>query len=130
VKRTEFLGSRNNSGYNPAERALISSDTLWENDMAVLTTRVEGSAAPFAMLDSLDRLERLEVKTVYPGHEKPFSDAASAIANTRRRLKSFLEDPKRIGNDLLKKIIVFTLMMKRGTDEATFFDGLMETIWF
>jgi glyoxylase-like metal-dependent hydrolase (beta-lactamase superfamily II) len=116
--------------YNPAEKVLISSDTLWEDDMAVLTIRVEGSAAPFAMLDSLDRLERLDVKTVYPGHGRPFSDKTSAVADTRKRLKSFLENPKRIGDDLLKKITVFTLMIERETDEETFFEHLMETHWF
>jgi glyoxylase-like metal-dependent hydrolase (beta-lactamase superfamily II) len=31
--------------YNRKERLLISSDTLWENDMAVMTLRIEGSAA-------------------------------------------------------------------------------------
>jgi hydroxyacylglutathione hydrolase len=116
--------------YNSAEKVLISSDTLWENDMAVLTIRVEGSLAPFAMLDSLNKLERLDVTMVYPGHGTSFSDAASAIADTRKRLTGFLWNRKRMGNDLLKKITVYTIMMKREVDEETFFDYLMETPWF
>jgi len=54
----------------------------------------------------------------------------SAIAKTRKRLIGFLGNRKRIGNDLLKKIIVYTLMMKRSAGEANFFDDLMSTPWY
>ena len=94
--------------YNKMEKVLIFSDTLWENDMAVMTVRVEGSWACFSMMESLEKLEKLDVKVVYPGHGKPFTDMAAAIGKTRRRLKGFLENKRKIGNDLLKKIIVYT----------------------
>jgi len=116
--------------YNSANKLLLSSDTLWERDLAVITVRVEGSRAIFSMLESLDRIEQLEVKTVYPGHGRPFTDVAAALTSSRKRLHDFLENPKRMGNDLLKKIIVYTLMMKRSVDEDSFFDYLMTTPWF
>lgn len=116
--------------YNEKEKILISSDTLWENDMAVMTVRVEGSRACFAMLESLEKLEKLDVKVVYPGHGRPFTDMATAIGKARRRLKGFLQNKTKIGNDLLKKIIVYTLMMKRRAEETTFFDHLMTTHWY
>ncbi len=75
-------------------------------------------------------LERLDVRMVYPGHGRAFSDAKSAIMRTRKRLQGFLGDRKRIGDDLLKKIIVYTLMMRRSASEATFFNDLMATPWF
>lgn len=112
------------------EKILISSDTLWENDMAAMTLRVEGSRACFEMLASLQKLERLEVETVYPGHGKPFRDFSGAIEQARRRLKGFMENPRRIGNDLIKKIIIYTLLMRRGLDEETFFQRLLNTYWF
>ena len=60
-------------------------------------------------------------------YSKNFEDA---IANTRKRLASFLENKKALGNDLLKKIIVYTLMMRKSVAEETFFDRLMKTNWF
>lgn len=116
--------------YHEAEKILISSDTLWESDMAVMTERVEGSRACFSMLESMDRLEQLDVKIAYPGHGKPFSDVTDAIARAKERLMGFLEDRNRIGQDLLKKIIIYTLMMRKRVDEASFFQDLMNTIWF
>lgn len=116
--------------YEKRHKVLLSSDTLWENDMAAITERVEGSRAVFSFLDSLALLEQLDVRMVYPGHGRPFSDFKSAIARTRKRLQGFLVNRKRIGNDLIKKILVYTLMMRRSANEATFFDDLMATPWY
>ncbi len=116
--------------YNARERLLISSDTLWEHDMAVITERVEGSGAVFAMLHSLDTIAALDVDLVYPGHGRPFRDMHAAIERAVSRLRGFLENRNRMGNDLIKKIVVYTLMMRERMEEATFFDYLMHTPWF
>jgi glyoxylase-like metal-dependent hydrolase (beta-lactamase superfamily II) len=116
--------------YNRRERILISSDTLWQTDMAVMTLRVEGSRALFDMQASLHKIENLEVQTVYPGHGKPFYDMPKAIARSKQRIDNFLRNPEAIGDDLLKKIIVYTLMMKKVIPTDTLFDYLMDTYWF
>ncbi|MBI4966350.1 MAG: MBL fold metallo-hydrolase [Desulfomonile tiedjei] len=116
--------------YSRTEKVLISSDTLWENDMAVITARVEGSRACFELFASLQKLEQLEVEVVYPGHGRPFRDFLGAIERAKARLTSFMGNPKKIGNNLLKKIIVYTLMMRKGVDEESFFQRLMKTYWF
>jgi glyoxylase-like metal-dependent hydrolase (beta-lactamase superfamily II) len=116
--------------YNRKEKALISSDTLWENDMAAMTIRVEGSRACFSWLESLEKLERLDVKVVYPGHGRPFTDMASAIAKARKRLEGYVRDHGKVGSDQMKKIIVYTLLMKKGVDEHAFFDLLMTAPWY
>jgi len=116
--------------YSPKEKILISSDTLWENDMAAMNLRVEGSRACFDMLASLQKLERLSVSAVYPGHGRPFRDFSGAIERAKVRLKIFMENPKKIGNDLLKKIIIYTLMMRKGVDDEAFFQRLLSTYWF
>jgi hydroxyacylglutathione hydrolase len=116
--------------YHPESRLLISSDALWEHDMAVITVRVEGSAAPFQALSSLNRVAALDVDVVYPGHGAPFTDVAAAVSRTRTRLQSFIDDPRKMGWDLLKKITVYTLLMRGPASEAGFFDGLMSTPWF
>lgn len=116
--------------YNEKEQVLLSSDTLWERDIAVMTTRVEGSAACFAMQESLQELEKLKVKVVYPGHGSPFHDMPEAISRAKTRLQQYMGDRKKIGNDLLKKIVIFTLLMKKAVDETSFFEYLMSTHWF
>jgi len=116
--------------FNELEKVLLSSDTLWEDDMAVMTVRVEGSAACFSMLDSLNKLEALGARKVYPGHGRPFSDVEGAIARSHRKLDGFLSDMRKAGTDLLKKIVVYTILMKRRVNEETFFDELMGTYWF
>ena len=39
-------------------------------------------------------------------------------------------DRTKIGEDLLKKIVIYTLLMKRAVNEASFFEHLMSTHWF
>jgi hydroxyacylglutathione hydrolase len=116
--------------FNRKEKMLLSSDTLWEKDMAVMTLRVEGETALSAMMNSLERVESLGAKMAFPGHGPPFTGIKEAIARTRQRLKSYILHAEQIGNDLLKKIITYTLLMHRGAREETFFDELMRTEWF
>lgn len=116
--------------YNPENRILISSDTLWEYDMAVMTVRVEGSRALFCMDESLDRISRLEVDIVYPGHGKEFTDFEAAIQRAKTRLKRFMSDPSSVGLDLIKKIVVYTLMMRGSFISHRFLDYLMTTPWY
>jgi len=116
--------------YNQREQILISSDTLWQTDMAVMTLRVEGSRALFHMQASLEKIEKLDVQTVYPGHGKPFGNMHKAIARAKKRIEHFLQHPTAIGDDLIKKIIVYTLMMKRVMPADALFDYLMNTHWY
>lgn len=116
--------------YNPKEKILISSDTLWERDMAVVNFRVEGSGTLFALLRSLEKIESLEVRSVFPGHGKPFTDFAGAIERARERTKTYMARRDLVGEDLLKKIFVYTILMSGAVDEDTFFHRLLETYWF
>ena len=56
--------------------------------MAAMTLRVEGSTALFRMLESLEKLESLDVKIVYPGHGQPFKKNKKGQANNDGVLKS------------------------------------------
>ena len=116
--------------YNRKEKILLSSDTLWESDMAVITVRVEGSRALFDMQESLEKIETLDVKRVYPGHGRPFSDIKKAVSNSKEKLRGYFHHPEEIGGDLIKKIMIYTLMMKRAIGEEAFFPYLMDTYWF
>lgn len=116
--------------YEPENRLLISSDTLWEYDMAVMTVRVEGSRALFCMMESVERIARLVVDIVYPGHGPEFIDFEGAVNRAKSRLSRFIQDPESVGRDLIRKIIVYTLMMKGAIDNSIFFEHLMRTPWY
>lgn len=116
--------------YNRKEKILLSSDTLWENDVAVMTIRVEGSRAVFSMIESLEKLEALDVKMVYPGHGSPFTNAREAIAKSKRKMEAYLSSGQKVGSDLLKKLIIYPLLMKKTVEEDSFFQQLMNTFWF
>ena len=116
--------------YNSKEKLLLSSDTLWENDMAVLTARVEGSTAIFSWQESIEKIEPLDVHTVCPGHGSPFVTFNEAIAKAKDRLKEYLAHRDKIGLDLLRKLTVYTLLMRESVDESLLFSKLMETGWF
>ena len=116
--------------YNSQEKILISSDTLWENDMAVITVRVEGSNALFNMQESLQKLEPLDVKTVYPGHGRPFTDIKKALSTSMKKIQRYMMHREEMGDDLLKKITVYTLLMKKTVKEHALFPYLMATHWF
>ena len=116
--------------FNKEEGVLISSDTLWESDMAVITIRVEGNAALFSMLESLEKIESLDVKIIYPGHGKPFKNMKKALSKSKKQIKNYMLNRTAIGTDLIKKIIIYTLLMKKTIGEEAFFPYLMTTHWF
>lgn len=116
--------------YHEQEKILISSDTLWGKDMSVMTLRLEGSTALFQRLDGLKRLETLEVNTVYPGHGKAFTEFNEAIVKTRVRIERFLQERNLVGDDVLKKLIIFLLLIKKNFNEKELFPYLMSTHWF
>jgi glyoxylase-like metal-dependent hydrolase (beta-lactamase superfamily II) len=86
--------------------------------------------ALFHMQESLQKLESLDVKRIYPGHGRPFSDIKKAILKTKEKIERYLLDRDIIGNDLIKKIIVYTLLMKKTIKENDLFPYLMDTYWF
>ena len=116
--------------YNEKDKILISSDTLWEKDLPVMNVRVEGSACVLYSLDSLEKIAALDAQTVFPGHGKPFTDFKGALKRSETRLKKYLADPEQIGTDVLKKIIVYTLLMHKSIPESRFLPLLMETSWY
>ncbi|MBW2002424.1 MAG: MBL fold metallo-hydrolase [Deltaproteobacteria bacterium] len=116
--------------YNRKAKVLISGDALWEDDIPTITMRVEGSTCLFDLSDSLEKLESLDVEIVYPGHGRPFTDFKEAIYKSKRKARDFLNHKEKTGAFLLKKIMIFTILMHRQVDEEKFFDHLMGSYWF
>ncbi len=116
--------------YDRANKILLSSDALWEADMAVINEEVEGEDAVERFLASVDKMKGLDVELVLPGHGRPFTDFDKALMRTEHRLKRFREDPEKIGLDVLKKIMVYTLMMCGPLGRGVLFNQLCRTAWF
>jgi glyoxylase-like metal-dependent hydrolase (beta-lactamase superfamily II) len=116
--------------YNKKEKTLISGDALWEDDIPTITMRVEGSTCLFHLMESLERLESLDVEKVYPGHGSPFTDMKGAISKSKRKARDYINHKEKTGADLLKKITIYTILMHRQVNEENFFHHLMGTYWF
>ena len=116
--------------YNPKEKVLLSSDTLWENDLPVITIRIEGSRALFSLQESLGKIESLDVDRVYPGHGAAFTEFKEAMSRCKDKIDQYMKHPERIGTDLIKKIMIYTLLMHKTLQADAFFDHLMGTWWF
>jgi hydroxyacylglutathione hydrolase len=116
--------------YCPQHEFLISSDAVWDGDFGTFTTRIEGLHVPFVQQQTLEKLDRLKLSTIYPGHGGRIDSPKEAIKKCRQRVESFLENPQRMGRDQIKKLIIYCLMMKDGFAEDAYFDYLMHTHWY
>lgn len=116
--------------YHSPSKTLLSSDSLWKDDMAVMNLRVEGSATLFAHQESLEKISSLDVKRVFPGHGSAFSDCRAAVAKARKKLETYFREREKIGEDLIKRIILYTLLMRPGSNQESFYGQLMVTHWF
>ena len=116
--------------YHRKAKLLISSDTLWQHDLPVHTVRVEGNGAVYQTKKSLERISGLEVDTVCPGHGPVFTEFEAALRKSRKKIGEYLTDPRRVGTEVLKKITVYTVLMKQPVPVEEFFDYLMTTNWF
>ncbi len=116
--------------FEPEGKTLLSGDALWEGDLGVMTPRIEGLDCVFRALESLDKLAGLGARIVYPGHGGPIREVEQALEGARSRLRKYLEDPKSQGRDQIRKIIIFTLLMKGGLPAGSLFDNIMEAPWF
>lgn len=116
--------------YCPEQRFLISADALWDGDVGVLNTIVEGPQAPLLAMQSLEKIAALDIATVYPGHGGVIHNPHKAIDKCKRKLAGLMNSPASLGNDHLKKILIWTLLMKNGYARADLFPYLMKGYWF
>ncbi|MGE8320223.1 MAG: MBL fold metallo-hydrolase [Comamonas sp.] len=96
--------------FEPHSRTLVSADALWENGFGVVFPEIDGLAAFDAVAATLDVIERLQPRTVIPGHGAVFTDVATALANARRRLDSFVASPGRHAMHAAKVLLKYKLL--------------------
>ena len=100
---------------------LISADALWENGFGVVFPELEGEPGFADVGAVLDKIERLPVQLVVPGHGAPFADVRAALARSRARLAAFVAEPRRHARHGAKVLMKYHLMEVRGQP----LDGLL-----
>ncbi len=97
--------------FEPMHRILISGDALWENGMGFVWPE-EGPDNPFidSAREALATIERLRPAIVIPGHGRPFSDVARALASVRSKLDAFEGHPVKNARHVAKVMFVFALL--------------------
>lgn len=96
--------------HQPELKILISADALWENGFGVVFPELEGKHAFSEVSDTLERLERLQVEWIIPGHGAPFRGLHEALKRARSRLAGFMADPARHARHAAKVLIKFHLL--------------------
>lgn len=100
--------------YNPEKRLLISGDALWENGFGVIFPELLGSADGLkSTRETLEKLARLPIDVVIPGHGPPFGDVDKAFERAFRRLDNFERNIDLMARHALKVVFVFIMLKKR-----------------
>jgi glyoxylase-like metal-dependent hydrolase (beta-lactamase superfamily II) len=104
--------------FEPAARVLISGDALWEKRLAIVFPALDGDLAAFDHnLAALDAIEALQPALVIPGHGRPFTDAAGALAVSRKRLEHYRRHPRDHTLHARKALVMFHMLEHQSRDE-------------
>jgi len=110
--------------YCEREGILISGDALWEDGFGAIFPELDGVDAFTQQRAVLERIAALDVRTVIPGHGKPFNDVEAALTKARSRLDYLQADPRRNARHVLKVLVAFLLLER----QRIALDALADTI--
>ena len=103
--------------YAPAERLLISGDALWEDGFGVVFEALQGRLEAFdEARATLEQIAALDVRTVIPGHGRPFEGVEHALERAHKRLAGYVADPMRLARHLAKVMLTFALLERRSLE--------------
>ena len=96
--------------FEPQQGLLISADALWANGFGVVFPELEGQDAFAEVEATLNLIQSLDAKLVYPGHGSAFMDVTAALDRARRRLDQFVSHPEKHQAYGAKVLLKFKLM--------------------
>lgn len=100
--------------YSAEKRLLISGDALWRNGFGIIFAALADDPLGFSRTrETLERIGRLAVDIVIPGHGAPFDDVDAALQRAFTRLESFERDGERHARHALRVLFTFALLEKR-----------------
>jgi glyoxylase-like metal-dependent hydrolase (beta-lactamase superfamily II) len=92
---------------------LVSADALWNNGFGVVFPELDGLDAFDQVAEVLDLIERLDARTVLPGHGPAFTDVGPALQRARQRLSKFMANPPLHARHAAKVLLKYHLMEER-----------------
>ena len=103
--------------HNAERRILISGDALWRDGFGVVFSELVGhpddAGGLKATRETLDRLARLPIDVVIPGHGAPFVEVEDAFARAYQRLAAFEQSIERLARHALKVMLAFAMLERR-----------------
>lgn len=106
--------------FDESQGLLVAGDALWQDGIGILRPQIDGDAVFEQAEAALDTIEGLNPRVVVPGHGRPFSDVATALAKARRRLARWRDDPQAHRQNLTRTFIAFWLLAHSGEALAAF----------
>ncbi|WP_062307621.1 MBL fold metallo-hydrolase [Polynucleobacter sinensis] len=102
--------------YQAEHQILISADALWEDGFGVIFPELWGDGGFEEVAQTLDLIEQLPVGLVIPGHGKPFTNVAVAIATARSRLDYLSSNADRNARHGAKVLLKYKLLEWRSME--------------
>jgi glyoxylase-like metal-dependent hydrolase (beta-lactamase superfamily II) len=103
--------------HNAERRILISGDALWRDGFGVVFSELVGhpddAGGLKATRETLDRLARLPIDVVIPGHGAPFVEVEDAFVRAYQRLAAFEQSIERLARHALKVMLAFAMLERR-----------------
>jgi glyoxylase-like metal-dependent hydrolase (beta-lactamase superfamily II) len=118
--------------FDPNSRTLISADALWQNGFGVVFQELEGLQAFDEVAQTLDAIERLNPRTVIPGHGAVFGgdDVKTALSVARNRLNGFVQNPLKHTRYAVKVLLKYKLLELQSIEETLFIQWAKSTPYF
>jgi glyoxylase-like metal-dependent hydrolase (beta-lactamase superfamily II) len=113
--------------FEPQQGLLISADALWGNGFGVVFPELDGQDAFAEVESTLNLIQNLGAKVVYPGHGSAFTDVSAAIDRARRRLDQFVSQPEKHQTYGAKVLLKFKLMEFQSLPMADFWAWAEQT---
>jgi len=113
--------------FEPQTRTLISGDALWEERLAIIFPELVGDDGFGPTRATLSLIERLDPRTVLPGHGRVFEDVGRALAASRERVAAFERHPDRHAQHAARALVMFHLLEARELDFADLVAWMLRT---
>lgn len=99
--------------FAPDERVLIAGDALWQTGFGVVFGALLGDTGALTRArETLERIARLEVRVVIPGHGAVFDDVEGALQRAFTRLAAY-GDLEKLARHCVKALFTYAILDKR-----------------
>lgn len=116
--------------YLPDTRELICGDLLQTNDVGWINLFREGVCSLQISLDSLEKLDKMPIHLIYPGHGPTIKEPHLVISKAKKQLEKWLTQPEKAAWHACKRIFAYALMINHGLAHSKIREYLLSCSWF